>query len=397
MTETKSTGKQPIMKFCAIICEFNPFHNGHEYVIQQAKKQLGLPVVCLMSGNFVQRGEPAIFDKFERACDAINAGASAVIELPVAYALSSAENFAYGAIKILKNLKCATLVVGATQTNIDDYNKILDIDSTYIETALKTELDKGKNYGQMLTNVIINKCPSASKIFEDASNILALEYMRQIKKQNAKIDVLLVNRTDGGYNASKNSGNFANATTIRQMIAQNKSYSNFVPAYCKHTQTPNTTVVDALLLEKLRNIKPKQLEKYYDYAEGLPGLISNAAKTSKTIEELAEISCTKRYRKARIKKLCIYPAINLTKANFEKIKKAKPVAKVLAIKNDSKTLISQFNKNSTKVVASHSHTKNLSKAQQLSLEIDQNASNLYALATSKPHCYDLTTGTIFCK
>ena len=188
------------MKFCGIICEFNPFHNGHEYLINEAKKQLGLPVVCLMSGNFVQRGEQACQNKFDRAMCAIDAGASAVLELPVAFALSSAQNFAYGAIKILKSLGCSAIVVGTTHTNIDDYNQVATLDNDYISNALKTELEKGKNYGQTLTNIIKLKCPNSAPIFEDASNILALEYIRQIKQQKANIDVVLVKRTDGGYN-----------------------------------------------------------------------------------------------------------------------------------------------------------------------------------------------------
>ena len=107
------------MEFCGIVCEFNPFHNGHKYIIEQAKKITGKEVLCIMSGNFVQRGIPSIQDKYTRARNAINNGANAVIELPTIYACSNAENFAYGAIKILDRLNVTHLAFGIENTELE--------------------------------------------------------------------------------------------------------------------------------------------------------------------------------------------------------------------------------------------------------------------------------------
>ena len=115
------------MNFCGIISEFNPFHNGHEYIIREAKKQTGLNVVCLMSGNFVQRGKPAIQNKYIRAKNAVNAGATAVLELPTIFACSNAENFAYGAIKILSAIGATHIAFGVENTSLEILKQVAEL------------------------------------------------------------------------------------------------------------------------------------------------------------------------------------------------------------------------------------------------------------------------------
>lgn len=386
------------MKFCAIIAEFNPFHNGHEYLIKQAK-QLDMPLLCLQSGNFVQRGEMAIVDKYTRAKCAISAGADIVLELPVIYSLSSAEMFAKGAIKILKELGCSHLVVGATHTNLDDYLQVAKIKNTNLKSAIASELEKGENYSKTLINILKTKCKNSEKIFCDASNILALEYIEQIIKQKANISIVLVPRTDGGYNSQKISSQFANASTIRHLIATNQPCNQLIPQYAQSQVNIaiNPHSLDDIILYNLRNTSPEMLSNYYDYREGLPYLLCSSAQNCTSLNEtIANASC-KRYRTARIRKLCIYPTLNITKDNFNKISKGRPVYKLLAIKSDKKQFISLFNKIYTKIIVSNSDYQKLSKAQSLSAQIDLSASNLYSIASHKPHNNDIKTGTLFIK
>ncbi|MBQ8468875.1 MAG: nucleotidyltransferase family protein [Clostridia bacterium] len=387
------------MEFCAIISEFNPFHSGHEYLICQAKKQTNLPVLCLMSGNFVQRGEPAITNKYARALAAINAGADMVCELPVCYALSSAEIFAYGAIKILKSLGCTKLVVGAAHTQLEDYQSAASINQKSLVSAMKNELDKGENYSKTLINITTQKLPNAADIFKDASNILALEYVRQIKRQKANIDVVLVKRTDGGYNSKKTTNNFASATIIRELL-KNQKFSDankFIPSFAhfKPADITSSNIINSVAMFTLQNMSAEKLNQFYDYSEGLPNLISNLSKTCTNFEELINQASSKRYRTARIKKLCYYPTINLTKENFKTIKSGRSVVKMLAIKKDKKKFLSEFNKNFTQVIVSRSDYDNLSRAQTLSAKLDLNASNLYNIS-QKEFNSDIKTGTIFC-
>lgn len=387
------------MNFCAIIAEFNPFHNGHEYVIKQAKKATGLPLMCLMSGDFVQRGEAAIVDKHTRAQCAIKAGADMVVQLPTVYSIASAQVFAKGAIKLLKEFGCSHLVIGVTHCTLSDYYDLAKIKNTNLKSAIASQLDNGTNYSKALINVLKTKHPNSDKIFTDASNILALEYIEQIIEQKANIQVVLVNRTDGGYNNTQAIKKYANATTIRKLVnnCEDEQCKKYIPKYALHQldNVADTYNINNILLYNLRNTSSEELNNYYDYSEGLPYLISSSARQSITLEQTVEKSTNKRYRTARIKKLCIYPSLNITKANFATIKKGKLVAKLLAIKRSAKAFISQFNQKYVRVIVSNTDYQKLSKAQSICAKIDLDASNLYTLASGKHYNNDITTGTIF--
>jgi predicted nucleotidyltransferase len=391
--------KGEFMNFCAIISEFNPFHNGHEHIIKSAKEICGLPVMCIMSGDFVQRGQPSTLDKFVRAKCAIDAGADMVLELPTIFALSSAQNFAYGAIKILKELGCSHLAIGATYTEYKDYLQLAKIKNSNLKTAMQTELDKGQNYSQTLINVLKAEHPSAQKIFCDASNILALEYICQIMEQKADISVILIPRTDGGYNATKASGKFASASIIRALASSGNmdDAKKYVPSYatCQFDQLVDQERIDTVALYNLRNTEPETLENYYDYTEGLPYLLSKCARANNSVLSTAASAACKRYRLARLKKLCYYPSLNLTKTAAQKISNGKIVTRLLAIRRSQKAFISKFNKKGVRVIVSAGDYNRLTKSQKLCADIDMRASNLYSLGAGKKYNSDITTGTLF--
>ena len=201
------------MQFCGIICEFNPFNNGHKYLITEVKKQTNMPVVCLMSGDFVQRGMPAIQDKFTRAKNAVINGADAVVELPTVFACSNAENFAFGAVKILDKLGATTLAFGIENCSLETLDKIAEIklaNSISFQNAFKNEIENGINYNTALKRAI-SKEIGDEKIFEVLSkpnNILAIEYLTAIKKLKSKIKPLAINRIDNGYNSTQENAEF---------------------------------------------------------------------------------------------------------------------------------------------------------------------------------------------
>ena len=386
------------MNYCAIIAEFNPFHNGHEYLIKKAK-ELDMPVMCLMSGNFVQRGEPAILDKYSRAVCAINAGADMVCELPCFYAISSAHNFAYGAIKTLKNLNCKTLVIGAKYTNLDDYFALANIKSASIKKALHSELERGINYSSALINVLKTKYTGSPEIFDDASNILALEYITQIIEQKANINVVLVERLDGGYSSSHSVNNFANATLIRKNIENNNmnKIKTFVPQYSYDLlkNQINKKSINDILFYNLRNMSSKQLKNLYDYSEGLPYLIETQSKIATNYNEFITLCTSKRYKTTRIKKLALYASLNITKSLAKKIIKNNNPVKLLAIKKSIKNMLPEFNKNVINMIVSINDLKSLSQDELYSVNLDLLASNLYSIAANKNYNNDITTGTIF--
>ena len=186
------------MKFCGIICEFNPFHNGHEYLIKEAKKITGEGIVCLMSGNFVQRGEPAIQEKYERAEQAIMAGADAVLELPTIYACSNAENFAFGAIKTLTALGVKYLAFGVENAELETLQKIAKIkfeNSEAFVSSFKNEIENGICYNTALKRAISKEFDDNIEIEEllkKPNNILAIEYLTAMLKLNSKLTPIAI-------------------------------------------------------------------------------------------------------------------------------------------------------------------------------------------------------------
>lgn len=167
------------MSVIGIVCELNPFHNGHKYLIDSVK-QNGDTVVCVMSGNFVQRGEPAIFPKESRVKSALLNGADVVLELPFVYATASAEIFAYNAVKILNSFGCDKIAFGTENATIEKLNRIVDIISNEnFDYELKKHLDSGESYPtarQNALNFFADDCDISLP-----NNILAVEYLKAIK------------------------------------------------------------------------------------------------------------------------------------------------------------------------------------------------------------------------
>ena len=391
------------MNFCGIVCEFNPFHNGHEHIIQKAKKQTGKDIICLMSGDFVQRGTPAIESKYNRAANAISAGANAVLELPCIYACSNAENFANGAIKIFKSLGISTIAFGVENTSLEILQKVAKLkheNSERFQEAFKNEIQNGINYNTALKRSIAETLGDESilEILNKPNNILAIEYLTAILKQNANIEPIAIQRTDNGFNSNQAKQQFLSASAIRENIKTNVSYEKFVPAYAMvkepfsliHEQTFN-----ALCMHTIRSSSAEDLEKFYDYNEGIEHRIKTMADKCTTLEELKENVSTPRYRMARVNKLVIYPLLGITKKIQTFANTTKPAVKVLAIKKDNKELLTSYNKKQISLIACNNDYIALSAKQKQLADIDTNASNIYATITEKPNNLDKKKGTMF--
>ena len=342
------------MNFCGIICEFNPFHNGHEYLINEAKKITNCDILCLMSGDFVQRGTPAIENKYQRAKKAILAGATAVLELPTIYATSNAEIFASGAIKIFKSLNIKQIAFGIENTSLEILKKIAQLkfeNSEKFKLAFKNEIENGINYNTALKRSI-SKCidnKDVTEILNKPNNILAIEYLTAILKQNADIKTIAINRSDNGYNSYLNKTKYLSATAIRELIINNKSYSEFIPNYAKiedYFSNENNMQFENLILYKLRNTDTKKLSSYYDYNEGIEYRIKKYSDECTNLESLTNKISTPRYRISRVNKLILYPLLEITKKSQSLAQKTKPVVKVLAIRKNNKILLSTYNKKS---------------------------------------------------
>lgn len=219
------------MKTVGIISEYNPFHLGHLHQINEIKKYFKgeeVSIISIMSGNFIQRGEPSIIDKFTRCDSILNSGINLCLEIPVHISLSSAEGFAQGTIKILNSLNCIDYICFGCE--IPDKNSLNEIANTLIDLndkSLGSYLNKGVSYAKAKELFIIDKFknPYITKLIKSPNNILAIEYISALKRINSKIDIIPIQRIGGGYNDSDLNNKFSSATSIRNLLNNNESIS----------------------------------------------------------------------------------------------------------------------------------------------------------------------------
>jgi len=245
------------MKTIAIIAEYNPFHNGHLYHLQQSMDLTDANrSVSIMSGNFLQRGEPAMWDKYTRAKMCVSSGIDLAIELPTCYAIGSAHDFAYGAVNILNNLNTIDyLCFGAETPDIHYIEKIADTlleEPDEYKNILKTQLSCGESY-PAARNIALKQYINNSEITDILSlpnNILAIEYVSALKHTNSTIKPIIIKRINNSYHDHNLTGNISSATAIRHSITnitRNKNYSN---EELQSLLTHNVPLVVSNIIEK---------------------------------------------------------------------------------------------------------------------------------------------------
>ena len=294
-----------------IVCEYNPFHHGHKFHIEEAKRASGAEnVVCIMSGSMVQRGEPAIFDKWSRAKTAIDGGADLVIELPAYYALQSAENFAFGAVKILDNLKITDAICfGSEHGNSQLLEKCASVisnpDDIY-RNEFDCRIDSGVSY-PMASEYALRKCiPDLPDKFFSPNNILGMCYISALMKLGSKMGIYTIKRNND-YHSSHTDDGYMSASAIREMLKSeddNLSYIQYAPDYsgCDKHYLKNA---ESYILGFFRSALPQNLKDIKGYEDGLANLVVKAASKSTTADMLFDSCVSKRYTLHRIKRFCM--------------------------------------------------------------------------------------------
>ena len=290
-------------KVAGIVCEYNPFHNGHKYHIQQTKEITGCEyIVCAMSGSMVQRGEVAVCDKWHRAATAVDNGADLVIEIPTCYVLQSADNYAYGAVSLLHSLGVVDcLSFGSECGDTDTLWKVADIISHEPEEysdALKSALSRGNGYPAACAYALSR---IMGKDFEFSPNdILAVNYIKAIHKLQSTIAPVAIHRTNN-YHSTDADKAISSATAVRALIADGKDISSFVP------DVPDTTYhtrnIESLILGFFRTAKPEQLENITGMEKGLANRLISCAGESSGYDSFIDACSTKRYTRHRIQRV----------------------------------------------------------------------------------------------
>lgn len=297
-----------------VICEFNPFHKGHKYLLDKIKKE-GDRVICVMSGNFVQRGEFAVYDKFERAKAALDGGADLVIELPTAVSTSSAEGFARGAVEILESLGCIDAIAfGAENDNLDELREIaIKLKDEQTQEQITAEMKSGISYPAARSRVL------GTDILDSPNNILACEYLKF-----TSLPCIAVKRIGKGHDTDDED---YSASAIRLSLKQSEICSM---ANC-----------EAAVLYRLRTMSKESLAKIEDVREGLENRIYNAARNATGLYSLYSLLATKRYPLARLKRIILRAYLGIEKSE------SAPYIRLLGFNENGRELLSEIKEKST--------------------------------------------------
>lgn len=389
-------------KVLGIIAEYNPFHNGHLFHLEESKRQTGSTyTVAIMSGNFTQRGSTSIIDKWSKAEIALHCGADLVIELPVLYSISSAENFADGAIKILDSLKVVDYVsFGAENNDISILQSIADVlyrEPKAYKTLLSHELKKGLSFPKARENAVLMYLTDIRKyanVLSAPNNILGIEYLKALRKYKSNIKPLSIHRTATGYNDLTYTNNMASSTAIRNIIKNNgfnilrnlipaPSYSILVNNIKQGHIVPDLSTFEKEIIYNLRKMDISEIANLPDISEGLEFAIKNTANSCNTLNEFLNIISSKRYTNTRIQRILLYSLLGITKKDMELSKKIIPYIRVLATNKRGKFLISEILKANPKLEIVTSVKRyldsNPNKNYQLMLDKDIWATNVYTL------------------
>jgi predicted nucleotidyltransferase len=317
------------MKSCGIIVEYNPFHNGHLYHAQRARELSQAEVViAVMSGNFLQRGEPAIVDKWTRAKAALLHGVDLVIELPFAYSVQSADYFAKGGIKLLQALACDAVCFGTDQSTAFDYaafGSFVKDNQASIDQAYQRIKNNGMSYPQQMTAVFRQLYSEIGLDFSTPNHILGLSYAKENAAYERPMTLYPLAREQAGYHDATIYPQFASATAIRQAIGDNqfKKIAPVLPTWMFETlqQTPNVTWENywPLLKYKLLSTSPIELQRIYQMKEGIEYRLQEAAKTADSFQSFITLAKTKRYTWTRLQRLAVYLLNNVTQAEIKAV------------------------------------------------------------------------------
>ncbi len=375
------------MKKLAIISEFNPFHNGHKYLIEQARRIIKPDLaVSLMSGDFVQRGEAAIIDKFARANVSLACGFDLVIEMPNFISLQSAEFFAYKSCELLDKIGITYIAFGIENMDPDDFltyvSEIISNDSK-IEKLTRKFINE--NYSFTEARYLALKEFLSSDDFISSNNILALEYMRSISKLNSQIKALPIRRM-GANNSDLlvEDKNFASSTAIRMNL--NRDIRNLMPKesneslnyfFSNHKKADYDLLLDIFKYKLL--IKNDSMEEILCYEEGMDNFFRKLLSSNLTYDTFINACKSQRHSKSRMKRLMLNYILDnkkdLNELNYNFIK-------VLAFNNEARQYFSEINEK-IKVVMRKSDIKKLDSSELIIYENMIKSSNLYSLLSKR--------------
>ncbi len=334
------------MKTVGIVCEYNPLHLGHRKQMQRIREEFGpeTAIVCAMSGNFVQRGSPAILDKSLRAKAAILCGADLVVELPITTALSSAEGFAAGGVQILSQL-CDTICFGAETADgsalMDTANALL---SDQFPPLLRAQLDLGKSF-PAARQAALEKMGLTG--VTQPNDILAVEYCKAILSQRSSMEIFPILR-EGSYHSETADAENPSATAVRKLMLNAYNWRTCVPREARKVfdGAPLYSIAagERAVLARLRTMTDTEFETLPYGSEGLWRKLMHACREENTLEEIFTSVKSKRYTRSRLDRMVLCAFLGITQ---EIMAAEVPYTRVLAFNDTGRTILRQIKKTGT--------------------------------------------------
>ncbi len=359
------------MSIIGVVCEYNPFHNGHEYHLMMSRRQLekDTPVICVMSGDFVQRGEAAVYSKSARAEAACRCGADLVIELPLPWSLASAEGFARGAVGLLGRLGVTHLSFGSEAGELEPLDAIA---KELLDPALTMEIkqtmydDASLSFAAARQIAVERRLGEPAQQLELPNNILAVEYLKAIYDLRLDIVPMTVQRFGSGHDLAGGSGP-KSAAELRNMLSNGRSVGEYMPraaadVYRRERELGREIVdraeLELAMLSRLRMFDERYYNSLPDAADGLGNRLCRAAHEEPTLDAVLAAAKTKRFALSRIRRMCACACLGVKAGMSDEIL---PYARVLAANTKGCELLREITKNgSIPIVTKPASVKELS-------------------------------------
>lgn len=384
------------MKTVGLIVEYNPFHNGHCYHLQNAKETAKADIViAVMSGNFLQRGEPALVSKWQRTKMALLGGVDLVFELPYVFATQKAEVFANGAVSILDAIGCESLCFGSESGDIQSFqNTINYIDEhhekfeNYVHDFIKTGVSYPKALSLAYDQIInSNELINLSK----PNNILGIHYMKAVQRQNSSMKVITVKRKNADYHdANFSSETIASATSIRKALFSDECLiDQYVPLSTSHLLNEYKEHFGDFhhwenywpyLQFRLLQTSPKELSEIYEVEEGIENRLIAASLTSHSFQDFMEKVKTKRYTWTRLQRICTHILTNVKKSEMNPSQEKASYLRLLGMTHSGKEYLNKIKKNLDLPLISK-----LSSFHNKEIDLDIRAGRIYSCGLSDRH------------
>ena len=390
--------------FLGIVSEYNPFHNGHLHHLEVSNQITKTDFsVVVMSGNFVQGGDTSLINKWVKTEMALKAGVDLVIELPTVYALSSAENFADGAVKILNSLGVVDFISFGSEigeiTPLNDIANILYKEPKEFSSLITAQLKSGLSYPrarEIALSQFFGTSQKYSEILNSPNNILGVEYLKALKRRRSHIRPLTIKRDYSDYNSTTVKKGIASATAIRTMIQNKKSINRVVPfetyelleRQAKQGKlVPSITVFEKEIIYTLRKMTLQEIAALPDVSEGLENRIKLAVNSYNDLPSVIAAIKTKRYTQTRIQRILLHALLGITQKDINASKRAIPYIRILGFNKHGKRIISAIAKENPKLKIIVSVKKFMEACNDNTLRNmlskDIFASNIYTLAYKK--------------